>query len=176
MNNYFYFTRTKGLFRICFPKEKSPAGKYRSRVRDYRRTDGVTYKTASPLVRGGEWPRILVTSEIRYGPRNGFFAFLFYSSLRIKYGLVRKIPATFGERRGAQSSSLVPRTSAIRENETNNSLIRKPLESYRNRYTRTGYVDRGTGYGTNIKGAYSRRNTNVFPPRLFWPCSRKQRV
>lgn len=26
MNNYFYFTRTKGLFRICFPKEKSPAG------------------------------------------------------------------------------------------------------------------------------------------------------
>lgn len=28
MNKYFYFTRTKGLFRICYPKDRPPAGKY----------------------------------------------------------------------------------------------------------------------------------------------------
>lgn len=28
MNKYFFFTRTKGLFRICYPRDRPPTGKY----------------------------------------------------------------------------------------------------------------------------------------------------
>jgi len=35
MNKYFYFTRTKGLFRICYPKDRPPAGKYLFPTRYY---------------------------------------------------------------------------------------------------------------------------------------------
>lgn len=28
MNKYYYFTRTKGLFRICYPRDRPPTGKY----------------------------------------------------------------------------------------------------------------------------------------------------